>query len=91
MELSWAFRFLSRLPTGVFFLPHAYCRRTGWRVVDATMNPRDNRPPFIPVSVFVGRIFSVGEANELSVFDGLRVLSMLWVVLGHTLAVQVRA
>eukprot|EP00752_Nemacystus_decipiens_P006535 g5886.t1 len=33
-------------------------------------------------------LFSVGEANELSVFDGLRVLSMLWVVLGHTLAVQ---
>lgn len=35
------------------------------------------------------RLFSVAEANELSVFDGLRVLSMLWVVLGHTLAVQV--
>eukprot|EP00903_Cladosiphon_okamuranus_P009857 g9367.t1 len=33
-------------------------------------------------------LFSVGESNELSVFDGLRVLSMLWVVLGHTLAVQ---
>lgn len=38
----------------------------------------------------LGRLFNVGEANELSVFDGLRVLSMLWVVLGHVLAVQVR-
>ncbi|CBN77498.1 conserved unknown protein [Ectocarpus siliculosus] len=36
----------------------------------------------------LGWLFSVGEANELSVFDGLRVLSMLWVVLGHILAVQ---
>lgn len=42
------------------------------------------------VPLVTGRLFSAGRANELSVFDGLRVLSMLWVVLGHTLAVQVR-
>lgn len=41
--------------------------------------------------IYFGRLFTMGEANELSVFDGLRVLSMLWVVLGHVLAVQVCA
>ncbi|CAN0072229.1 unnamed protein product, partial [Discosporangium mesarthrocarpum] len=34
------------------------------------------------------RLFQVGPPNELSVFDGIRVISILWVVLGHTLAVQ---
>ncbi|CAM9228319.1 unnamed protein product, partial [Phaeothamnion confervicola] len=33
-------------------------------------------------------LFEVGERTELSCFEGLRVLSMLWVVLGHILAVQ---
>ncbi|CAM9306129.1 unnamed protein product [Chrysoparadoxa australica] len=34
------------------------------------------------------RLFHIGPRNELGVFDGLKVISMLWVVLGHILAVQ---
>eukprot|EP00611_Tribonema_gayanum_P001510 TRINITY_DN1110_c1_g1_i2.p1 TRINITY_DN1110_c1_g1~~TRINITY_DN1110_c1_g1_i2.p1 ORF type:complete len:767 (-),score=284.50 TRINITY_DN1110_c1_g1_i2:1197-3497(-) len=34
------------------------------------------------------RLFHVGDQTELSVFDGLKVISMLWIVLGHLMAVQ---
>jgi len=48
-----------------------------------------NRGPSFSASKNILRLFTVKNRNPgLGTFDALRVISMLWVVLGHTLAIQ---